>query len=96
MNPAETHDFLSQALKGRFIRIVTQELNNLENLGQRRLDPVLFPEIDRDIRNIKLEGKLALGELQIQPPNLNPIAPRPTNIRVFLPGNRLFAFGVIW
>ena len=88
MNPAETHDFLSQTLKGRFIRIVTQELDNLRNLGQRRLDPVSFPEVDRDIRNIKLEGKLALGKLQIQPSGLNVIAPRPQKIRVFLPVDR--------
>jgi len=49
-----------------------------------------FPEIDRDIRNIKPEGKLALGELQIQPPDLDVVAPRPHKIRVFLPGDRLF------
>jgi hypothetical protein len=53
-------------------RIAAQELDDLWNLSQRRLDPVLFPEVNRGVVNMKLEGKLALGELQVKPPDLDP------------------------
>jgi hypothetical protein len=82
--------FVSQILRSFLERIAAQEFDDLRNLGQRGLNPVLFPEVNREVRNIKLEGKLAFGELRIDPPDPDPVAPRPTKIRVFLPGNRLF------
>jgi hypothetical protein len=39
---------------------------------------------------MKLEENLALGKLQIQPPDLDVLAPGPYKIRVSLPGNLLF------
>jgi len=89
MNPSIVSNFSSQFFSFFLERIAAQELDNLRNLSQSRLHPILLPEIYRDVRNIKLEGKLALGELQIQPSVLNVIAPRPHEIRVFFPGNRL-------
>jgi len=88
MNPPIFPNFVSKILRFFFERIASEELDNLRNLGQRRLHPVLLPKIYRDVGNIKLEGKLALGELQIEPSSFNVIAPRSANIGVFLPVNR--------
>ncbi len=90
MNPPIFPNFISQVLCLFLKRITAQELDNLWYLGQRWLDPVPLPEIDRDIVNIKPEGKSALGELQVEPSDPDPVAPGPAKIRVFLPGNRLF------
>jgi len=81
-------DFVRQILRLFFKRIFAQELDNLRNLCQRRPHFISLPKIYRCIVNMKLEGKLALGELQIQPSGLDPIAPRPADIRVFLPVDR--------
>jgi len=89
-NPPKILDSIGQIIDFFLKRITAQELNDFRNLGQRRPHPVLFPKIYRRIVNMKPEGKLALGKLQIEPSGLNVIAPRPQNIRVFLPMNRFF------
>jgi len=87
MNPPIFANPISQIL-GLFLkRIKAKELNNPRNLGQRRINPVLFPQVNCEVRNIKLKRKLSLGELQFNPPDLDPIAPSSANIRDFLPGN---------
>ena len=69
-------------------RIVTQKFDNLGNLGEGRPDFIPLPKIYRNVRNIKVEGKLVFGELQIEPSGFDPVAPRSANIRVFLPESR--------
>ena len=91
MNPPVLLNLVSQFFHLFLERIVTQEFNNLRDLCQGWPHFVPFPEKYRDVRNIKVEGKLAFGELQIQPSGLNPVAPRPADIRVFLPGNKFFS-----
>ena len=61
MNPPEFAKFFSRVLCPYLKRITAQELDNLGNLGQGRFDPVLLPKVNREVRNIKLDGKLALG-----------------------------------
>jgi len=91
MNSPVFSNLVSQII-GLFLeRIASQELDNLRNLGQSRFNPIFLPKIYRGIVDMKLEGKLALGELQIQPPGLNPVAPGPQKIRVFLPVNRFLS-----
>lgn len=85
VNPPIFPNLVSESRHFLFKRVAAQELDNLRNLGQGWPDPVPLPEVDRGVRNIKVEGELALGELQIQPPALDPITPRSANIRVFLP-----------
>ena len=75
MNPPIFANPISQILSLFLERITAQELNNPQNLGQRRINPVLFPQVNCEVRNINLTRKLTLGELQFNPPDLDPIAP---------------------
>jgi len=61
VNPPIFSNFFPQVLVVFLERITAQELDNLGNLGQGRFDPVLLPKVNREVRNIKLDGKLALG-----------------------------------
>jgi hypothetical protein len=90
LEPSKIPELVSHFF-GLFLkRILAQKIDIFRDLGRGRPHFAPFPKIYRSIVNMKVEGKLTLGELQVQPQALYPIAPGSANIRVFLPVDRFF------